>query len=342
MNNKLLLGMMIVMAITSCSKNDLLTEESASNTSPSLRAASTVIVTGDISTSTTWLKRNTYIIRGEVHVLSGVTIAMEDNVQIYITNGHIATPSSLTRSALIFNTGSTLLANHFKVTACTPNGLVATTADNGGLWFFGSRVSNKDGLIGPIGTGSSHFVATLIDISYLGHTDTAEVAALDSGTVDPMDVFDDVDGISFMGLEQNESTFNTVQSWYAGDDGIDFYNCHTTVGTLNVTDPAEDGLNMTSSIVNATTSCNIHMRRNFLKDRDIFDFEQDNDGGLITDTTARYTMNIGSHVQLFGIFGDQLELISSDLPQPDPCDCVYYICKKQIHLSDAIVNAIGD
>ncbi len=78
---------------------------------------------------------------------------------------------------------------------------------------------------------------------------------------------------------------------------------------LEVKNPTEDGLNVTSSRVQIRRSLVVDAPRTKVADRDLFDLE--------TDEGASYVeLPRGCRVRLRGVFGDQLHLTSSDMPRP--------------------------
>ena len=87
-------------------------------------------------------------------------------------------------------------------------------------------------------------------------------------------------------------------------------NSAITLKYLRVVEPKEDGLNITSSRVNILNSLEIDMGKSGKKDRDIFDLEPDEGQTYVR-------LEEGCDVNISGVFGDQLKLVSSDLPQPD-------------------------
>jgi hypothetical protein len=131
-------------------------------------------ITTNFSSSTILTNNFTYVINGEIHVLEGVTLNIEYNTLIMIRNG-IYKNTTLRRAALIFDTGSTLYASDFYLTACNSHNVAEPLADNGGLWFVGSAASvTKDGIVCEYSPSSSSFNANKIYIYYLGSTDPIE------------------------------------------------------------------------------------------------------------------------------------------------------------------------
>jgi len=254
-----------------------------------------VLLTKDITSSTTFVKSTTYVIRGMVRVKAGVQLTIENGTTILVVNGPW-------RSSLIFDTGSILVAEHVYFRACDAKYNLVKTANNGGLWFLGSSSNaEKDLITVKYSVTPSRLRATRIFAAYLGRCDPK---GGDSPTTD------DIDAISVLGVGSNEWNISSVVSYYSGDDGFDVENSDITLKYLRVVKPKEDGLNITSSRVNILNSLDIDMGISKVKDRDIFDLEPD-------EGQAYVRLAEGCNVNISGIFGDELKLVSSDLPQPD-------------------------
>jgi len=254
-----------------------------------------VILNSNITSSRVFLKKNIYIIIGEVRVLADVQLTIENGTTILLVNGPM-------RSSLIFNTGSKLVAKHVYFRACDTKYNLVKTANNGGLWFLGSSSNaEKDQITVKYNVNPSSFTAVRIFAAYLGRCDP-------KGGDSPNT--DDIDGISVLGVGSNEWNISSVVSYYSGDDGFDVENSAITLKYLRVVEPKEDGLNITSSRVNILNSLEVDMGKSGKKDRDIFDLEPD-------EGQAYVRLAEGCDVNISGVFGDQLKLVSSDLPQPD-------------------------
>ena len=254
-----------------------------------------LLITKDIDSSRTFVKSNTYVIKGMVRVLKNVTLTIENGTTILLVNGTM-------RSSLIFNTGSKLVAQHVYFRACDAAYKLMKVANNGGLWFLGSSSNaEKDKITVKYDVTPSSFQAVRIFAAYLGRCDPK---GGDSPTTD------DIDAISVLGVGSNEWNISSIVSYYSGDDGFDVENSAITLKYLRVIEPKEDGLNITSSRVNILNSLEINMGKSSVKDRDIFDLEPD-------EGQAYVRLAEGCDVNISGIFGDQLKLVSSDLPQPD-------------------------
>ena len=255
-----------------------------------------IVIKSNIDSSRVFYNKNVYVILGEVHILAKVQLTIENGTNIYIVNGPM-------RSSLIFNTGSILVAKHVYVRACDAIDYKPIKyANNGGLWFLGSSANaEKDLITVKYNVSPSQFTATRIISYYLGRCDPKSG---DSPTTD------DISSISALGVGANEWNISSIVSFYSGDDGFDVENSAITLQYLRVIEPKEDGLNITSSRVNILKSLEVDMGKSCKKDRDIFDLEPDEGQTYVR-------LNPCCEVNISGVFGDQLRLVSSDLPQPD-------------------------
>ncbi len=137
-----------------------------------------ITITENIDKDTKFFCENSYIIIGEIRVVEGVTLIIEDNTNIYITNGKYSTPigNKTGKSCLIFETGSTLYAERIYFYACNSLACPIYNADNGGIVFLGSStIAEKDLVPVTFSTKRSNFNATIIYASYLGAKDKIDV-----------------------------------------------------------------------------------------------------------------------------------------------------------------------
>jgi hypothetical protein len=267
------------------------------------------VVAADIVRNTTFRQGTTYVIDAAVHVRAGVTLTIEDGVTILIRNGRIQGPT-LTSRALIFDTGSRLVAKTVSFGAADEANRPVAYADNGGLFFLGSlRAATKDGVsvvLGP-GTRPSSFRADSIVASSLGRTDPL------GGDGDGEDR-DDIDAISLLGLGLSEWQVKSVTSENSGDDGFDVTNSAIALERLVVINPVEDGLNISSSFVQVRRALAVVMSGSRGIDRELFDLET-------TAGPARVAISRLADVDLRGYWGDrrdEVNLSSPDMPRPDP------------------------
>jgi hypothetical protein len=267
------------------------------------------VVASDIVRNTTFRQGTTYVIDAEVHVRAGVTLTIEDGVTVLIRNGRIQGPT-LTSRALIFDTGSRLVAKTVSFGAADDANRPVAQADNGGLFFLGSlQNATKDGIsvvLGP-GTRPSSFRADSIVASHLGRTDPF------GGDGDDEDR-DDIDAISLLGLGLSEWQVKSITSESSGDDGFDVTNSAIAMERLVVVNPVEDGLNISSSFVQIRRALTVVMSGSRRIDRELFDLET-------AAGPARVAISRLADVDLRGYWGDrhdEVNLSSPDMPRPSP------------------------
>lgn len=271
----------------------------------------------------------TYVVTTDVRVRDGAKLIVEDGVTILILNG-LVPASPIGHAALIFEQGSALDAGRLSIRACNARFRPVKTADNGGVWFFGGyRSAEKDGLEVAVARphAASSFEAALIAAYYLGHGDP--VAPSD----DPM--LDDRDGFSLMGVGPQEWRVAEVRSFHSGDDGLDLTNSQIRLERLRVVAPAEDGINLSSSRLEVARSLFLDVTMTQVTDRDIFDFEVD-DGPSSVEIAQH------CHVDISGVFGDQLHLISPDMPVATEAEDVAYRFKGFLRQSPALIYSLNE
>jgi hypothetical protein len=287
-------------------------------------------VSADITQNTVFRAGITYVITTEVHVTAGTTLTIEDGVQVLIRNGYVA-GRNLTAAALVFDSGSRLRAGTVSFTASDATDRPTTTALNGGVFFCGAfRSGSMDNISSRSGVGvrNSSFVATRIDCSYLGRPDPR--GGDDDNT-------DDINGITVIGVGPNEWRVRNVSSTNAGDDGFCVTNSSISLASLTVVNPFEDGLNITSSLVEVTGNCTVAMSRSTAPDRELFDLETD-------DGPSRIVFQRLAAIDLRGYWGDrydEVRLSSSDMPQPNPLVKDWYEFVGILRRGPAVVFSIN-
>ena len=263
------------------------------------------ILSSDITHNRRLSAKKVYVVKAEVRVRKNVRLVIEDGVTILIQNGY-SQKSQLKRSALIFDQGSILRGQRFFIKACNEKYRQVKSADNGGVWFLGNFCkTSKDTVSVKVNRKipPSSFKAEMVSMHYLGRRDpkreTSRTLAVD----------DDVDGISILGVGPDEWNISEIRSHYSGDDGFDVTNSHIKLDRIKVITPTEDGLNLSSSRVEVRRSLILDVTKTKYVDRDIFDFETD-DGASYLEIAQH------CHVDIRGVFGDELVLSSKDLPKP--------------------------
>lgn len=290
------------------------------------------LIARDIKKSTT-LKSNTiHVIDAEVHVAPGVTLTIEDQTTILITNG-LKDKSKIRRSALIFDQGSALSAKRMYIKAADANYKVVKKCDNGGVWFLGNfQDATKDTVSVVVNRKKplSSFNADLIATYYLGRHDPLS----ETKKQKKVSARDDVDGFSILGVGKSEWNVRAVRSFYSADDGIDITNSHVSFNRIEVKNPMEDALNITSSRVEIHKSLIVDVTKDQRTDRDIFDFEVDKGSSFVE-------IYKNCAVNLRGCFGDQVVLSSIDLPQPNPNPDARYTFTGKSKKRASLVYSIG-
>lgn len=265
-----------------------------------------VIINKDIKRDLTLRSSNIYVIDAEVHVAKGIKLTAEDQATILISNG-VKPKSKIRRSALIFDQGSILKAKRLIIKAASEEYKPIKHADNGGIWFMGNfQDAAKDGLSVKVNRKNpfSSFNASTITTHYLGRHDS--YTSKKSGK--NLNIGDDIDGISILGVGRDEWEVKGIRSLYSADDGLDVTNSHVRFDRIEIINPTEDGLNLSSSRVEVHKSLIVDVSKNDKADREIFDFEVD-DGSSFFEI-YRYCA-----IDIKGCFGDEVVLSSIDLPK---------------------------
>lgn len=247
-----------------------------------------------------------YVVTKEVHVTESATLTIENGTTILIKNG-LVPDSKLRRAALIFDQGSALRARRVYFKACTNDFKQAKQADNAGLWFLGQfQPASKDTVnVKPQRKSMrSSFKADLIATYYLGRLDPIKE------TSRTLAAQDDIDGLSVMGVGPAEWSVSEIRSFYSADDGIDLKNSQISLDHLKIQTPVEDGINLSSSRLDVRKSLKLKVKKTTVLDRDLVDFETD-DGPSFLMLHAKCKLNIN------GVFGDEVALISDEMPTPD-------------------------
>jgi hypothetical protein len=287
-------------------------------------------VSADITRNTTFRAGTTYVITGEVHVTEGTTLTIEDGVRVLIRNGYVA-GRNLTAAALVFDSGSRLRAKTVSFAASDSGDRPATQALNGGVFFCGAfRSGTMDNISSRSGVGvrSSSFIADRIECSYLGRPDPVPGDGADR---------DDINAITLIGVGPLEWRVADVSSTNSGDDGFDATNSNISLTSLTVVNPLEDGLNITSSIVEVSGSCTVVMSRSTAPDRELFDLETD--AG-----PARIVFKRLAALDLRGYWGDrydEVRLSSREMPQPNPLIKGWYEFAGTLRIGPSVVYSFN-
>lgn len=289
------------------------------------------LLTTNIRKNTTLKANKIYVVDAEVHVVSGVTLTVEDRTTILITNG-LKPKSKIRRSALIFDQGSTLKAKRMYVKAANTEYKPVKQSDNGGIWFLGNYLdAAKDTVSVTVNRKKplSSFNADMIATYYLGRYDPEKETAKTKKIASR----DDIDGFSILGVGKSEWSVNTVRSFYSADDGLDITNSHVRFNRIEIKNPMEDGLNLSSSRVEVHKSLILDVTKDARTDRDLFDFEVD-DGSTFLEIYQHCAIDIK------GCFGDEVVLSSIDLPTPNPNPQARYAFKGKSKKRSSLIYSI--
>lgn len=271
-----------------------------------------IYIRSDIHKDRRLCKDRLYIISGQVHVKAGVTLDVEDGARLGILNGRVP-GRRLERAALVFDAGSQLMSRRWTLFGCGRGGRAETHPDNGGVWFFGTHLgASKDGmkrLTKPRSVPSS-FHARALSARYLGRMDARPSTR--QFHHDTRKRLDDLDAVSLMGVGLTEWQIEALDILGAGDDALDLHNSEIQLRKLVIRNPAEDALNISSSRIDITEALRVRMTRRGERDgvdadRDVFDLEVD-------EGPSRVVLHRGARVDISGVFGDEMQLDSADLP----------------------------
>jgi len=296
-------------------------------------AETVVVITSDISADTTFKQGVNYVIDGEIHVNSGVTLTIENDVTVLIRNGYIPRNRLLDTNALIFDSGSKMQAQTVHFRSADANNKQVALALNGGVFFCGStNYASKDAVSTDTTKEKSRFVADRLDFANVGRTDPK------GGDGDDHDK-DDIDAVSLLGLGEDEWNVSRVLSYRSGDDGFDVTNSTVSLDFLLVDTPREDGVNLSSSLLKIRVGLTIKMSNSHHTDRELFDFEVD-------DGPSRLLIAQNAYVNIKGMWGgteDREILVSKDMPpSPSGDNRIFYYFKGKLRKGPALVYALSD
>ncbi|MFM7137325.1 MAG: hypothetical protein ACKO1M_09705, partial [Planctomycetota bacterium] len=269
-----------------------------------------VELSSDITGDATFSAGSIYVITAEVHVRRGVTLTIADGVEVRIRNG-LGRWRLLTSCALIFDAGSSLRAQNVVFQAADQANAPVAVANNGGVFFCGgTRTATKDNVSSQDLRRPSinwSFVADSITANYLGRPDPR-------GGDGDGHTRDDIDAISVIGAVFQEWGVRAVTVNHSGDDGFDLTNASIAMETVQVFAPVEDGLNLTTSLLQLSGRLVIDMTASTGGDREIFDFEVDT--GPVQLWIAQ-----GATVDIRGYWDNRpsdlrIDVKSSDMPRP--------------------------
>ena len=269
-----------------------------------------VEIRNNITYNRTFTADKIYVIIGEVNVLPGVTVIIENNTLFYIRNGSYPN-SRLRKSCLIFQTGSSLYGEDIYFVSSDKCNNRTIIKNNAGVWFLGSVEAEKEGIYSNYSIIPSSFNAHKLLTYYLGSIDPL-VSTQNNPNEEPST---DNDSITILGCINNEWNIPNIFIQESGDNALDVILSNVVFKNIEILHPGEDAINLQSAHLTVTDSLKLYVPLTENYDRDIFDFEANNGPSWLK-------INRYCYVEIIGMFGDQLDLVSIDLPQPT--ESLYY------------------
>jgi len=233
--------------------------------------------------------------------------------------------------------GSSLRAQNVVFQAANDANEPVAVANKGGVFFCGgTRTATKDNVSSQNLRQQSiswSFVAESITANYLGRTDPR-------GGDGDGNTRDDVDAVSVVGAVFLEWRVRTVTVNHSGDDGFDLTNASIAMESVRVFAPVEDGLNLSTSLLQLSGRLEIDMINSTARDREIFDFEVD--AGPVQIWIAP-----GATVDIRGYWGNspgdlRIDVKSSDMPRPSLLAREWYAFKGPLVSKPARIRPLAD
>jgi hypothetical protein len=272
------------------------------------------IILNNINKNTFFTNNFTYLIVGEVHVLNGISLYIEDNTTILLRNciNINNVNRSTDYSTLIFDTGSTVIAKKLFIKSVDKNNKKVKYADNGGLIFLGSTVDTQYKLYNTISSQlspitSNYSIEELI-IEYLGSVNN--------------------NNITIIGVNNNEFNIKKIKSFYSGNIGLNIINSTINIDRLYINNPMGNiGIENNNSIININKSLKITITNN--KMASLFNF-------IVNSLTPNIKINKKANIYLkaphFNTKENPLVVVSTDIILPTSPYFVIAKLLKQIYI----------
>jgi photosystem II stability/assembly factor-like uncharacterized protein len=267
-------------------------------------------ILNNISKNTIFTNNFTYIIVGEIHVLNGITLCIEDNTIILLRNGiNKKNNSSIDFSTLIFDTGSTLIAKKIFIKSADKYNKTINYADNGGLIFLGSAANiTYNSINSQISTTSSNFSVDKLIVEYLGSTTN--------------------NSITTIGVNYDEFNIKNIKSFYSGNIGLSIINSNIVIDKLLIYNPSGNiAIDNNNSIINIIKVIKISITNGSMSS--LFNF-------FINSYSPYIKINKNTCVYLkapqFNPIFNPLDVVSIDFPSPTSPYFVNKILKKQTYI----------
>ena len=276
------------------------------------------IILNNINKNTFFTNNFTYLIVGEVHVLNGISLYIEDNTTILLRNciNINNVNRSTDYSTLIFDTGSTVIAKKIFIKSVDKNNKLIKYADNGGLIFLGSSANiqykSYNTIFSQISTIPSNFSIEELIIEYLGSINN--------------------NNITIIGVNYNEFNIKKIKSFYSGNIGLNIINSIINIDRLYINNPISNGIENNNSIININKSLKITITNN--KMTALFNF-------IVNSLTPNIKINKNANIYLkapqFNPIINPLKVVSIDIPSPTSPYFVNKNLNKQTYIFKDII-----
>lgn len=271
-------------------------------------------IINNISENTFFTNNFTYIIVGEIHVLNGVSLYIEDNTIILLRNGINITNinRSIDYSTLIFDTGSTLIAKKLFVKSVDKNNKPVNYANNGGLIFLGSSAniiySTYNTIYSQISATPSNFSIEELIIEYLGSTNN--------------------NNITIIGNNNDEFKIKNIKSFYSGNIGLSIIKSNIIIDKLFINNPSGNvAIENNNSIINITKLIKIIITNSTTSS--LFNFTVNTYSPYIK---IKKNANVYLYAPQFNPIINPLEVVSIYIPHPTSPYFINNNIKKQTYI----------
>ncbi len=272
------------------------------------------IIINNIKENTIFTNNYRYIIVGEIHVLSGISLYVENNTTILLRNGINInnTNRSIDYSTLIFDTGSSLIAKKLFIKSVDKYNKIVNYANNGGLVFLGSSAnvtySTYNTIFSQISATSSKFCVDELIIHYLGSTTN--------------------NNITVIGNNYNEFRIKNIKSIYSGNLGLNVIKSNININKLLIYNPnGITAIENNNSIINIIKLIKIIITNNLTTSLFNFTLNSISPYIKIKKNTCVYLK-----APLFNQVANPLKVVSIDIPSPSSPYFTNKILKKQTYI----------
>jgi photosystem II stability/assembly factor-like uncharacterized protein len=275
-------------------------------------------ILNNISKNTIFTNNFTYVIVGEIHVLNGINLYIEDNTLILLRNGiqKKNKNSSIDYSTLIFDTGSNLIAKKIFIKSADNYNKAINYANNGGLIFLGSAANITynayNSINSQISATSSNFYIEELITCYLGSINN--------------------NNITVIGNNNDEFNIKSIKSFYSGNIGLSVINSNIIIEKLLIYNPSGNvAVDNNNSIIDIIKVIKIFITNGSMTS--LFNFFIDSDIPYIK---INKNTCVNLRAPQFNPIINLLKVVSIDIPSPISPYFVNKILKKQTYIYRSI------